>query len=380
MSCAAGNSSVATWAAAAWPPLSRRRCLSLRQSRASEGATVSFLISTPQTGIDSIIATYGLLGPVFAVFRPLAAFVMGIVGGFVTQLLVGRQPAGQTAAATEPSCRLCDREEPHQHSLGAKIIAMARYGYGDFLDDISRQLTIGIILSGIITYFVPDNFFSRYAGNQLLEMLVMIVGGIPLYVCATASIPIAYALILKGISPGAAFVFLAVGPATNVATITLIGNVMGKKVVAIYLATITGLAMIAGYLFNRLIDHFYGGTLPLEPLVSEGGRQWSPATFFSYLFLALLLLSLARKYLPELRAKLDGSRRQPSPPAAAAIFRVEGMTCGNCARHVAEDLQRLAGVTGVKVDLAGKRVEVSGTCDRREAAAVIRKAGYRVVE
>ncbi len=353
--------------------------LSLRQSRASEGATVSFLISTPQTGIDSIIATYGMLGPVFAVFRPLAAFVMGIAGGLVTQALAGRQPPAAAAVASPAkTCKLCPDPVPHHHSWPEKIIAMARYGYGDFLDDISRQLTIGIILSGVITYFVPDNFFSRYAGNQFLEMLLMIVGGIPLYVCATASIPIAYALILKGISPGAAFVFLAVGPATNMATITLIGNVMGKKVVAIYLAVITIFSLIAGCLLNGIIDLFYGGSLHLEQLAHHESQASAAKAFFSGVFLLLLLLSLARNYFPGRWKRLLPGNRGPSP-AAAAVFRVEGMTCKNCARHVSDDLRRLDGVTAVTVDLAGKTVEVSGNFDREAAAAVIRAAGYRVV-
>ena len=180
--------------------------LSLRKSGASEGASVAFLITTPQTGLDSVIATYGLLGIVFAAFTPFATFFTGIAGGALTLIWRGKLQRGSTAAGM-PECNICFATGPHRHSLAEKAVIAAKYAYKEFLDDISVRLAIGIALSAVIALAVPDDFFSRYLSNDFLSMLLMIAVGIPLYVCATASLPIALALIDKGISPGAALVF-----------------------------------------------------------------------------------------------------------------------------------------------------------------------------
>ncbi|MBD3317795.1 MAG: hypothetical protein GF344_18580, partial [Chitinivibrionales bacterium] len=157
--------------------------MSLRKSKASDGATVSFLISTPQTGIDSIIATYGILGPLIAVFRPLAAFVMGVTGGIITTALGGRTVRREPTESEPPeTCGVCDASGGHAHTWGEKITAMIKYAYGEFLDDISVQLVVGIVISGLISWLLPPDFFVRYLDNELLAMLLMIVGGIPLYV------------------------------------------------------------------------------------------------------------------------------------------------------------------------------------------------------
>ncbi|MCG7851792.1 MAG: permease, partial [Methanosarcinaceae archaeon] len=160
--------------------------LSLRKSNASTAATVSFLVSTPQTGIDSIIATYGMLGPVFAVFRPFAALVMGIGAGVATMIFCAKYDSANHAAVPSTECPMCFDPSPHKHMFHEKVRSMARYAYVDFLDDISIQLVVGIVLAGLITFFIPEDFFSRYIGNDFAEMALMIVGGIPLYVCATA--------------------------------------------------------------------------------------------------------------------------------------------------------------------------------------------------
>jgi len=357
--------------------------LSLRKSNASDGATVSFLISTPQTGIDSIVATYGMLGPIFAVFRPIAAFIMGIAGGAVTNLFDRSTPSANTLQTPVPECKLCVVSSPHKHTFFEKIWGMAKYGYGDFLDDIAKQLVVGMIVSGMISYFVPDDFFTRNIGNPFLEMLIMIVGGIPLYVCATASIPIAFALMLKGVSPGAAFVFLAVGPATNAATITLIGNVMGKRIVVIYLGVISFFAVLAGFIFNAIVDTFYGGSLNIHHMSEHVHNQVTPGTIFSIIFLVMLALSLFRNYFPNLWDRLVAKGKTAAKDEAeqrVQTFGVEGMTCKNCAKRVKEDVLKVTGVTGVEVDLKGKSATVSGTFDNAEIYAAIVGAGYKVKE
>jgi len=242
---------------------------------------------------------------------------------------------------------------------------------------------VGIIISGMISYFVPDDFFTRYIGNRFLEMVIMIVGGIPLYVCATASIPIAFALMMKGVSPGAAFVFLAVGPATNAATITLIANVMGKKIVAIYLGVITFFAVIAGYIFNFIVDTFYGGSLDIKHMHGHVHSQVSPTLIFSIIFLLLLLLSLFRSYFPDtwsgLFAKSKGGRMAEAH-GEKITFGVEGMTCNKCVQHVTEAIQKVQGVTDVLVSLKKKSATVSGDFNVDNVKAAVKDAGYKVKE
>lgn len=357
--------------------------ISLRKSHASDGATVSFLISTPQTGVDSIIATYGMLGPIFAVFRPIAAFIMGIAGGAVTNLFdtsSGKVTAEDNDLASK--CNLCIEPLPHKHSFIEKIWGMAKYGYGEFLDDISKQLVVGIIISGMISYFVPDDFFTRFIGNRFLEMLIMIVGGIPLYVCATASIPIAFALMMKGVSPGAAFVFLAVGPATNAATVTLIGNVMGKKIVAVYLGVITFFSIIAGYIFNFIVDYFYGGKIDITHMKGHIHTEVSPSVILGIIFLIMLMLSLFRLFFTDtwnrLMLKSKGGKMAEAQGEICTIG-VEGMTCNKCAQHVTEGIQKVKGVADAQVSLKKKSATVSGDFNIDEVKAAIEDAGYKVV-
>ena len=227
--------------------------LHLRKSGASRGATVSFLISTPQTGIDSMLATYGMMGPVFAIFRPIAAFVMGICGG-VTSNLMQKEPIKMKEMADCSCDSSCSTTETPATTVWGKLKKGLRYAFVEFLDDISIQLLVGFILAALITWLVPDTFFEKFIGNDLLGMVVIILIGIPLYVCATASIPIAVSLMMKGLSPGGAFVFLAVGPATNAATIFMIANAMGRKTAILYVTSITVLSIVFGIVFNTLLD------------------------------------------------------------------------------------------------------------------------------
>ncbi|MBD3321410.1 MAG: SO_0444 family Cu/Zn efflux transporter [Chitinivibrionales bacterium] len=354
--------------------------LSLRKSSASNGATMSFLISTPQTGVDSLIATYGMLGPVFAVFRPVAALFMGIFGGITANYFSGlrKQPAEQNKK--NEGCHLCEDTGLHSHSISQKISGMLRYAYGEFLDDISFQLVLGIIISGVISWLIPPDFFGKYVGAGLLSMLIMIVGGIPLYVCATASIPIAVALMEKGLSPGAAFVFLAVGPATNAASITLIANVMGRKMLAVYLSTIAVLSIGAGYALNYVFSLVQEtGYNPYHHVHASGTSLHG--LFFSVVFLILLVLSLVRKFLPRLWSaglrtlKLKGNS---STGEFSTIMQIEGMTCHRCAAHVAEELKKVPGISSADVDLHEKQARLTGAFSRNKAEQAIADAGYSV--
>ncbi len=236
--------------------------VSLRKQGANNGATTAFLISTPESGVDSISITYALLDPIMTVARPFVAFVTA-TGAGIAENLLGRRHENKRiipdlSCPVDNCCdgRNCDPEtHKTHHTLVEKIKAGVGYAFGDLWDDIARWFLFGLLLAGFITVVIPDDIFSRYLGSGLPAMLFMLAFGIPLYICATASTPIAAALILKGVSPGAALVFLLVGPATNVASLTVLTGILGKRATAIYLGTIA----VAAVLFGLLVDQVYLG-------------------------------------------------------------------------------------------------------------------------
>ena len=213
----------------------------LRRNGAGKGATAAFLISTPQTGIDSILATYALMGPVFAIARPLAAAFTGLVGGAVVSAI-----GGDDASAPAE-----DAAAPVSHGLRA-ILWQA---YRRLLGSVVKPLAIGLAVSALVTVLVPDGFFAEaFGGRDWLAMPVMALVGFPMYVCSTASIPIATSLVAKGVSPGAAFVFLMVGPAMNAMSVTTVASLIGRKAAAAYVATILAGAILCGCLVNAVMD------------------------------------------------------------------------------------------------------------------------------
>ena len=228
----------------------------LREQGASKGATASFLISTPETGVDSIAVTYALLDPVMTVIRPVAAFFTALLTGIGVNLLDNAPPPPEpTPFPMAPSCGCgcgCDSQKKENKTMGMKLKEGMGFAFGDLLVDIGPWLLVGIGLAGVITVYISPQFIEAYLGNGLFSMLVMIVLTTPLYVCATASTPIAAALALKGLSPGAALVFLLAGPATNMATITVVSKVLGKKTMVIYLSAIVICALIMGMLVNKI--------------------------------------------------------------------------------------------------------------------------------
>ena len=227
--------------------------VSLRKSGASKGSVLSFLISTPESSIDSIAISFALLDPLMAIFRPVAAFITAIIAG-ISENIFGKKEEGE-AISPPDTCEYCGEEEshkPHSHSLAERFRHGMHYAFVDLLGDIAKWLAIGIIIGGIISYFVPTSFIENYLGSGWQAMLIMLAIGIPLYICATASTPIAAALIAKGMSPGVALVFLLAGPATNAAGILMVGKFLGKRSVLIYLASISICAVGLGILLNQI--------------------------------------------------------------------------------------------------------------------------------
>ena len=237
--------------------------MSLRKQGASSGATTAFLISTPESGVDSISITYALLDPIMTVARPFVAFVTASVAGIADNLFGNR--IDNKKIIPDLSCPVdncCDGSncEPdahkRHHTFFEKVVAGAGYAFGDLWGDIAKWFLFGLLLAGLITVLIPDDILSGYLGSGLPAMLLMLAVGIPLYICATASTPIAAALILKGVSPGAALVFLLAGPATNVASLTVLIGTLGKRSTAIYLTAIAVCSVLLGLVVDQVYVSF----------------------------------------------------------------------------------------------------------------------------
>ncbi len=241
--------------------------LSLKRRGATKGATLSFLISTPETGVDSISITYALLDPIMTIFRPVATFITASAAGIAENILEKDKPVptprhildiSPTSSISEDVQNPCSCENEccttqDSETLYQKLGQGARYAYIDLVADISKWLVIGIVLAGMITYIMPSEIMQAYLGGGVASMLIMLVIGIPLYICATASTPLAAAFIAAGVSPGAAFVFLLAGPATNAATITMVAKFLGTRTAMIYISVIA----ICSIIFGLLLDYIY---------------------------------------------------------------------------------------------------------------------------
>ena len=340
----------------------------MKSSGASKPSVLSFLISTPQTGADSIIATYGMMGPVFAVFRPLAAFVMGIFGG-IAEAVTGRN-------STDTISRSNDAVDGPKRWRQRVPFAL-KYAFGEFLDDIAIQFIIGLTAAALISLALPDNFFMTHTvlRSGILGMVLVILAGTPMYICATASIPIAVALLEKGISPGVAYVFLVVGPATNIASLSVLYKTLGKKTTAVYLAVIIAGGVFFGYGLNAVFTLLDRSPRLIHAAHTHSGDNSWFGVVTAVLLAGLLMMSIGRT----INARWRGRRAAGGAAMKknTITLRVNGMTCGHCAANVKSALAAVPGVTEAKVDLAAKRAEVSGdNIDRAQVRQAVRDAGY----
>jgi len=230
--------------------------LALRKKGAGRGATVSFLISTPETGVDSIAVTWALMGPVMAAVRPLAAVLTAMVAGLVEVVREARHPETR---AVESDCAVCGSDDCGHVAAGGRWGRFWRFILWEMGDDLGPTLAVGLVLAGVVTVLVPDGFFEQYVGSRWVSMLVMLAVGLPLYVCATASTPLAAALVAKGLSPGAALVLLLVGPATNLATVLVVARMLGKASAALYVGTIAVVSLACGAVLDAVVGTWHLG-------------------------------------------------------------------------------------------------------------------------
>ena len=280
--------------------------MSLRKEGASKGATVSFLIATPETGVDSIIATYSLLGLPFALIRPIAACCNALLGGMMANKFDDpkphheeQSPSPKERSDEETTSCCCHHHHHHEdHSSLLKLKEALNFGFVEMMSDIGKWLVIGLVIAGLITVFVPDSFFTVFSGNTPMSMLLVLCIAIPMYICATGSIPIAVALMLKGLTPGAALVLLMAGPACNMASILVINKVLGRKTMTVYLLSIITMAIGWGCFVDYCLPAEWF-SLPTTLAGTESG-QTPEVSLFSLsctIVLALLLLNALFRHL-----------------------------------------------------------------------------------
>ena len=233
---------------------------SIKKSGASKGATLSFLISTPITGVDSIMATYGIFGWIFTVYRAITSMVIAIVAGVLTNIFDKEDVRSRSLFTTvPPELTSCSTNEDtccstsHDTEKKFSFLAAMQYAFGTLLGDIAKPLFWGLLLGALITVAIPENLSEILKDQAWLSYLIVIIIAVPMYVCATASLPIAAGLMLSGVSAGAAFVFLSAGPATNTVTIGVVKKMLGTKSLIIYLGSI----IIGSILFGLGLDYIF---------------------------------------------------------------------------------------------------------------------------
>lgn len=326
--------------------------LGLRRDGASRGAAVGFMISTPQTGVDSILVSASLLGTPFAVFKVAAAVVTGLVGGWLADGLV-KGP---------------DKEAAPEQAHGAASGSAFSRGWDHMLmllQSVWRWVAFGIIVSAALEQWVPTAAWSAIAGlDPLVAMLAVLVLSVPLYVCATASVPIAAALVAGGLPAGAALVFLMAGPATNVATLGAIFRTLGLPTTLIYLAVVVAFSLGLGLAFEEVLPaaqalpHVHGSGSVLEQLAAAA--LWG-----------LMLYFLATELWAFWRARRG-------PKDSLMELDVEGLTCQGCVRKLQQTLAADDRVRFAAVTLEPQHVRVSGELSRVDVETLVQQAGFRV--
>ena len=350
------------WAALLGVPLPLCSCgviptaIGLRNEKASKGAVASFLIATPQTGIDSILATFSLMGLGFAIIRPAAALVTGVCGGLLVNRFV---PEDDAAVFSESACNV---------EAGSKIWRVLKYAYFNMIQDIGGRLVIGLLVAALIQVAVPDDFFLNFGNRPLLQMQVILVVAIPMYICSTGSIPVAAALIMKGLSPGAALVMLMAGPAVNLASILVVRKAMGKLFTWIYLLVIVVFSVVIGLVVNAI-------GIPVKPMAVVdpccADAAMIPSTFkliCAIVLTLLIIFALTMKLFERFTHKAD--------VPDAAVYTVEGMHCSHCEAAVCRAVEEVPGVESAKASASRKTLTIKGPAAEDAIRSAVEKAGY----
>ena len=395
--------------------------VSLRKEGASHGACTSFLIATPQTGVDSIAATYSLMGLPFAIVRPIAALFTAMFGGWLVNryakddeqisaeaakgLTPNPSPKGEGSChSDEDNCECgCECEcgcgcehEHHYHSLKDKFVSALRYGFVEMFQDVGKWLVIGLLIAALITVAIPNEWLAALHEYKLLNMLIVLAIAIPMYVCATGSIPIAVSLMAKGLTPGAALVLLMAGPAVNSASILVIGKAFGRRTLRLYILSI----VIGAIAFGLGIDYL----LPQQWFAVTGGFVEAAhcghcLSTWDWIFIALFLVLLINAFTARFRHSHElthehehhhehehehhhheeaAQSEEASVAPSTIIYQVKGMTCNHCKASVEKALSSVEGVEKVEVDLAKGIAYVQGNHNTQAALDAVNAIGFSI--
>ena len=323
--------------------------LGLKKDGASDGAAVGFLISTPQTGVDSLLVSASFLGWPFTIYKCLSALLMGLVGGAATEAL--------------------HTEADGIERLEAANAPQSTVGFFEHMVDVIRPIwkwiVFGVVASAAITVWIPPGAMAGFSElHPALSGLAALVIALPLYVCATASVPIAAALIAQGMPTGAALVFLMAGPATNIATIGAVKRAFGGRVLLVYLATVIVGSVSLAYIYDAFIPFEALGDLSHEH--SHPWWAWASALLLAGLFLYFVIDDLRGAWL---------RRRAPAGPERVTL-EVEGLTCNNCVRKLERALREADGVTSAVVTLDPGQAVIEGRASAAALKAVVEATGY----
>lgn len=333
--------------------------LGLRNEGASKGATTAFMISTPQTGVDSVLVSAAFLGWPFALFKLAAAFVTGLIGGMLAdRLMEPDSGAGAAQAGADEDRR------------GGGIVEALRYAVVDLLGAIDLWILAGVVLAALIEVALPADYFASQSWSQgIWGMLVMLAVALPLYVCTTGSVPIAASLIASGLPAGSALVFLMAGPATNLATFGAVYRTLGGAILAIYLGTVVSMSILLGLSFDWLL---VGADAlgEVDVHAHHAGGDWL-GTASAGLLIALMGYLMLRR----LRVRLAPAASVP----ADLTLRVQGMTCQHCVASVKQAIEGVESVEEATPELGSGLVRVRGNhLDASALAAAVEKLGFRV--
>lgn len=384
--------------------------MSLRKEGGSKAATTAFLCATPQTGVDSILATFSVFGLAFAIIRPAAALVSALlIGGIVC--IVEKEPKTENA-----SMKTGKTGKNAQESIWQKTIRALRYGFVEMIQDIGGHMLTGLLIAGLISVALPESWLLSLSDRPLLEMLAVMLFAVPMYVCATGSIPIAAALMLKGLTPGAALVFLMAGPAINFASILVINKALGKKITGIFIACI----ILCALLFGLSIDYLMPASW-FDAISAAGSCSHETVSVFQWICLGLFSLLLINAFAlrkcshkhaqtcscgqestcscsddseqhctyncensdseqpcscsGSCKDEIESESAMPTQ-AKARVYHIEGMHCNHCRRNLEEALNKLPGVDQAEVSLEEKTATVMGSHADEDVINCIKSLGF----
>jgi len=383
----------------------------LHKEGASKGACTSFLIATPQTGVDSIAATYSLMGLPFAIVRPIAALFTAIFGGWMVNRFESEAP--HQLPPREEGCKKdeetehdhcscgCHHEAPHQlppggEGFGSKLLYSMRYAFVEMLQDVGKWLVIGLLIAALITVAVPDEWLAALHDYKLLNMLIVLAIAIPMYVCATGSIPIAVSLMAKGLTPGAALVLLMAGPAVNSASMLVIGKVFGKRTMSLYILSI----IVGAMAFGLGIDYFLPAKwFEVSSAMIAGGDCMHCLTAMDWIWIGVFVLLLINAFASQHRhshalehehchhdhghegTSCDSHSHSegdvcPADAEDVTIYKVDDMHCNHCSANVEKAIRGIPGVETVDIDRIKGIAYVRGKHDSEALIKAVSDIGY----